>query len=90
MLYILYSNLSEEIQRQTCAHELGHIKCMHRDNIAYTSTNTLFVTDKQENDANIFLCYLFLSEYTKTELMELTKKQIANMIGVEERVVNLL
>lgn len=89
---IIYINniFSEEIQRQTCAHELGHIECLHKDNIAYASTNTLFVTDREENDANLFLLTLFLSEYNPLELSGLTKGQIANLIGVEEKLMHLL
>ncbi len=82
--------LPYEVQMQTCAHELGHIQCGHTDNAIYTSINTLNIVGKKENEANKFMLQLFLSQYTPMDLHGLTKDQVANMIGIERKLMELL
>ena len=73
-------NLSNELQRFACAHELGHAILHPRANTPFLRKNTFYSIDKIEVEANIFAVELllpecFLEDYqnTNTSIYEITK-----------------
>ena len=54
---------SEEKQRFTCAHELGHAILHPEANSPFLRENTLFSIDKMEVQANRFAVDLLFSDY---------------------------
>lgn len=55
------NNLSEELQRFVCAHELGHAVLHPRANTPFLRNSTFFSVDKLEVEANCFAVNLLLS-----------------------------
>lgn len=51
-------DLPPDIQRQVCAHELGHAILHHKCNTPFLRANTLFSIDKLEKEANRFMALL--------------------------------
>ena len=54
------NNLSNEMQRFVCAHELGHAVLHPRSNTPFLRQNTLFSINKIEVEANSFAINLLL------------------------------
>jgi Zn-dependent peptidase ImmA (M78 family) len=79
--YIFFNNnLSSELQRFVCAHELGHAVLHPRANTPFLRNKTFFSIDKIEVEANTFAVELtlpekFLNDYQNTNISnyELTK-----------------
>ena len=85
-------NMSDQMQRMTCAHELGHL-LLHRDALTkhdYLIEMEIFnITDQRELEANQFAADLLIEE---KELVSLLQEgydvvQIASMMNVN---VNML
>lgn len=51
-------DLPSDIQRQVCAHELGHAILHPKCNTPFLRANTLFFIDKLEKEANYFMALL--------------------------------
>lgn len=61
--YIVYNiNLSDEMQRVVCAHELGHAVLHPRANTPFMRKNTLFSVDRMEKQANTFAAELLIPD----------------------------
>lgn len=75
--YIFYNNnLSTELQRFVCAHELGHAVLHPRANTPFLRKNTFFSIDKLEVEANRFAIELLINKDFLSEnisIYELTK-----------------
>jgi Zn-dependent peptidase ImmA (M78 family) len=90
--YIVYNiNLSDEMQRFVCAHELGHAVLHPRSNTPFLRENTLFSIDKIEVEANTFAVELLLPdekiyEYENTNL---SIYEIGEMYGVPRELCHL-
>lgn len=90
--YIFYNNnLSEELQRFVCAHELGHAVLHPRSNTPFLKTNTLFSVEKIEVEANTFAVELllpndFINDFKDTSL---SIYEITKMFGIPKEVAHL-
>lgn len=85
------NQISTEIQRFTCAHELGHALLHHDTNTSFLKAHTFFSTSKLEREANTFAVELlmpdqFLVQYKNTNL---TIYDIAARYGVPREVCGL-
>lgn len=56
------NNLDDASQRFVCAHELGHSQLHPRVNTPFLRANTLYSTDKIEQEANRFATQLLLCD----------------------------
>ncbi|MCC5911412.1 MAG: ImmA/IrrE family metallo-endopeptidase [Clostridiaceae bacterium] len=70
-------NLSEEMQRIVCAHELGHALCHPKQNTCFLRENTLFSSDRFEKEANQFAAELLLPDDLLEKYPSYTIEQIA-------------
>ncbi|MGK4043712.1 ImmA/IrrE family metallo-endopeptidase [Heyndrickxia oleronia] len=76
------NNLSEEMQRFVCAHELGHAILHPRANTPFLRTNTFFSVDRIEVEANTFAVHLLVrgEDFQNYE----TKQQLLKANGIPE------
>lgn len=82
------SNITEEQQRFTCAHELGHALMHAKVNTPFLRENTLFSVNRYEVEANRFaaqLCYP--AQYLREEFGACTTHQIAQSLGLPPELV---
>ncbi len=79
------SNYSEESQRFTCFHELGHILLGHDGNIFFDKKYTLKVSSKEENEANLFATACMLSSYP--HLKKLTIPELSDATGISGKYI---
>ena len=76
------NNLSEEMQRFVCAHELGHAILHPRANTPFLRANTFFSVDRIEVEANTFAVHLLVHD-EDFKIYE-TKQQILQANGIPE------
>ena len=57
---VINNNLSQEMQKVVCAHELGHAILHTRHNTPFMRQNTFFSVDRIEVEANYFATHLLL------------------------------
>lgn len=81
------SSISEEDQRFTCAHELGHALLHPGISTPFLRRHTLQSIDKIERQANQFAVELLIPD--KLLLDGMTIYEAANACGVPEEVVHL-
>ena len=81
-------NLPENEQIVVCAHELGHMLLHKNSNAIFMDTRTHFVTTKYENEANTFAAELLIPDEIIVENPDMTKSQIAHMVGYNEKIMN--
>ena len=90
-------NLSPEMQRMTCAHELGHV-LLHKDRLGrdehgrshrFVEMELFNITDETEYEANLFAANLLVDDETLFELLRSGQDIVAaaRALGVN---VNLL
>jgi len=80
-------NLSPIIQRQVCAHELGHALLHSKINTVFWDQCTYFVADKIEIEANTFAAELLISDSNIKEYEGYSMDQVAAIFGVQEKLV---
>lgn len=88
---VINSNLDDNNKIFTCAHELGHSELHPRIDTPFLKKNTLFSTNKIENEANRFAVEMLLpdnkfEEYRGTSL---SLEEIAGMHGIPREVARL-
>ncbi|MBJ8055262.1 ImmA/IrrE family metallo-endopeptidase [Bacillus cereus] len=76
----IYDELSEEMKRFICAHELGHAILHPEVNTPFMRENTLLSTEKIEVQANYFATKLLLSEQDFSKYQ--TKAQVLMTCGI--------
>lgn len=81
-------NLPENEQIIVCAHELGHMLLHKNSNALFMDTRTHFVTTKYENEANTFASELLIPDEIILENQDMTKSQIAHLVGYDEKIMN--
>lgn len=82
--------LDEDIIRIVLAHELGHALLHVNSNCIFLQNNTFFVTNKLENEANLFAAELLLPDNLQYQYPEYyTLDQIANAEKVPSEFVKL-
>lgn len=86
---IIYLNalLEEEMLRQVCAHELGHMVLHRQHNLIFMMEHTLYVHEKFEREADQFCAALLIGQEMLGEVT--TVQQLAALAGVEERIAAL-
>lgn len=80
-------DLSEQEQKFTCAHELGHIVLHNKINTSFLKTKTLFSVDRYENEANKFAVLLLYSEEEFKQYLNLSIPQIAQCLNLSNELV---
>lgn len=83
-------DLTEEEKLFTCSHELGHILLCHSHNKIFLSKNTYINTERFEKEATTFAIYLALADYNKEDLEHLTRYEIGQLIGIDDKYVELI
>ncbi|KOS64663.1 ImmA/IrrE family metallo-endopeptidase [Lysinibacillus agricola] len=68
---VINNNLSEDMQRVVCAHELGHALLHPRANTPFMRKSTFFSIDKLEQEANRFAVQLLILDH---EIIEYSKQ----------------
>jgi len=86
------SDLSESEQRVVCGHELGHAVQHKGLNICFLESNTYFVKNKFEREANLFAAHLLFTDEVLNRYYEnnFTIEQIANAENVSSELLKLI
>ncbi|QKY71636.1 ImmA/IrrE family metallo-endopeptidase [Lentibacillus sp. CBA3610] len=84
-------NLSDDMQRFVCSHELGHVILHPRSNTPFLRKKTLFSVDKLEVEANTFAVELLMNDEKvyKFKDTNLSIREIAKIYGIPENVAYL-
>lgn len=80
------SIIDTPLEKVVLSHELGHSK-LHRKNYCYFYGSTFFNKAKEENEANTFAAELLVPDEIIYSNPDLTKKQIARMLGYTEMIM---
>lgn len=83
------SNLTEQEQKITCLHELGHIFCKHDTNRIFTSLNTYFIANKLENEADLFMVTMLLNSLEDEDIKKCSLNQLSSQLGVNTSILRL-
>lgn len=86
---IINKNLSHEMQRFVCAHELGHAILHPRSNIHFLRKNTLFSVNKIEVEASSFAVELLIPDNELYEYRNLSIYDMAGIFGVPKELAHL-
>lgn len=81
------SSLEPHVQRQVCAHELGHALLHKKINTVFWDTHTFLCTDKLEMEANMFAAELLIGDSELFQCEGYSMDQVACTFGVQERLV---
>lgn len=63
---------------------MGHIICGHDENVIFTSRYTLQVTNKHENEANLFAVALLINTIEEEDIKHLTINQLSKATNIKE------
>lgn len=80
-------NLDPNIQRQVCAHELGHALLHNITNTVFLDTCTYINVDKLEVEANTFAAELLIGDDELIQYKEYSHECLACIFGVHEKLV---
>lgn len=81
-------DLSEDRQRFTCCHELGHAVLHPKANTPFLRANTLFSVSRLEVEANRFAVHLrYPAESLRQEFEGCTVNRIAEALGLPAELV---
>lgn len=83
------SDIPEEKQLFTAAHELGHALLHPKENTPFLRGSTFFSVSKLENEANRFAVHLLISDEDLIEFRDLTIDQFASIYGLDYRIMEL-
>lgn len=86
-LIYLNSQLPYGMQRQVCAHELGHIILHPKHNLIFMLEHTLYVHERFEKEADEFCAALLIPQEMLHEVQ--TIGELAMAAGVEERIADI-
>ena len=90
---IIYINdeLSEQVQKEVCAHELGHIILHPQCNLLFMLEKTLFVTEKYEREADEFAAALLIDddEFENLAHMGQTVEGMAGILGISRKYMDI-
>ena len=82
-------SLPEHIVKFVVAHELGHIILHKGSNAIFMDTNTFFVRNKLENQANKFAIELLITDDDICEYSDFTVSQLSRIFGYEKNLIEL-
>lgn len=80
------SIIDTPLEKVVLSHELGHSR-LHRKNDCYFYGSTFFNKAKEENEANTFAAELLVPDEIIYSNPDLTKEQIARMLGYTEMIM---
>ncbi|WP_138225683.1 ImmA/IrrE family metallo-endopeptidase [Paenibacillus algicola] len=83
------SNASEQEQRFTCAHELGHSILHPTLNTPFLRNKTLYSIDRIEREANLFAIELLMPDELLHKESITTLREAALTYGVPEELIEL-
>lgn len=83
------SNLEEQKQKFTIAHELGHALLHPKANTHFLRENTLFSINKLEKEANLFAVNLLISDEDLREYQGFSISQLSSVFGIHEKLIEL-
>lgn len=88
--HIIYLNeiLDTPMQRQVCAHELGHIILHPEHNLIFMLEHTMFVYEKFEQEADQFCASLLFEEEMLAEAT--TVQELAQVAGVDLHIAYMM
>ena len=86
-LIYLSDTLSEVECRRVLAHELGHLILHHKVNAIALNTQTSLITQRYENEADIFASELLISDEDILDNPHFTTTQLALLTGTNEKYV---
>jgi len=85
----LNNNLSNDMQRVVCAHELGHAVLHPRANTPFMKKNTLLSVARIEVEANTFAAELLIPDETFIGFNRVTVYEIASLHNVPTEIAML-
>lgn len=83
------SEISEEMQLVTCAHELGHARLHQNANTPFFRANTFFSISKLEKQANLFAAELLISDININEIHHYSLQQLSSYFNVPIELVKI-
>ena len=81
------ANLDDNMQKFTCAHELGHAILHPNASTPFLRSKTLFSINKMENEANTFAAELLIPDELILENPGVPMSQIARIAGYCEEIM---
>ncbi|WP_313232506.1 ImmA/IrrE family metallo-endopeptidase [Tissierella praeacuta] len=78
-------------KKYVCFHELGHVVCHPELSICFLE-KTLYITDRYENQADIFAAYFLIPDDDEIDICEIenmTTKQLSSYFKVPEKLIEL-
>ena len=81
------SNLPDEQQIFTAAHELGHALLHERTNVAFFNSFTNMNTAKFEHEANLFATFLLISDEVVEEYKHFSVPKLMEIYGLSEQLI---
>lgn len=89
--HIIYvdERLPEHLALFVIAHELGHVFLHKNSNALFMDTRTHFVTNKYENEANLFAMDLLVSDEDIEAHLECTTSQLSRLLGYNRKLIEL-
>lgn len=85
----LNESLDEHLRNFVMAHELGHAIMHPKQNCYFIRNNTFLLNSKIENEANKFAIELLISDEDIKENKDFTTKQIARLLGYDQKLIEL-
>lgn len=85
----LNENLNEREELFVTSHELGHAVLHPDSNTPFLKSNTYFSVNKLEVEANKFAVELLIPDDDLKEYKDFTAKQVANIYGIHEKMLEL-
>lgn len=89
--HIIYvdDRLPDHIILFVIAHELGHVVLHKKTNAIFMDTRTQFVTNRYENEANLFAVDLLISDDDIEEHIDFTTSQLSHLYGYQRSLIEL-
>lgn len=89
IIYLNISISSYNEKQYICLHELGHVICHPELSISFLE-KTLYVTNKYENEADMFAAYFLIPDNPDLfEVESMTIEQLSSYFKVPEKLVEL-
>lgn len=88
-VFFINENLSEVEKYFCCAHELGHALLHTKSNVYFNSSNTFFVQNKFEKQANEFAAELLIDNDILEKFEGYSLEKISECTSIDIKYLNL-
>lgn len=88
-VFFINENLSEVEKYFCCAHELGHALLHTKSNVYFNSSNTFFIQNKFENQANEFAAELLIDNNILEKFEGCSLEKISECTSIDIKYLNL-